>query len=518
MTAGGGVPQGGGGPRTGQGGGRGGGVGRGGGGGSGLPPEILADLRKRKKNSKVVSLDFKVPNMPGLPSEEEVWDWLAKRNLTDDEVHEVDYFEREVIEKKYYVCMKEELGADWLAGKFEAGLKFKVSEEVEVVIKGRKEGEQWSAVVVRGVHPTTEIKAVEAVFKQFGEVKEVAFVSMGPRQVKSNKLNLKVKLEEGRSLPGFVMAPTGEGAMARWEVINRGLGGLRVCLQCYQQGHIRKNCPNQAATMADVVEGKAGAAISYAQVLAGRKPNQPVAPVQQLPPLQQHEPNARPVAIQDSASLENGAAVPGRSPGETVSDLLLRSSDASATQALETTMANDHTNASSMEKLNPTLNAPGGTAMPAGTLTGHTVDPLLSSDTSENLVKQASKKLMPPPEIGAEVLAKIRKLKPTIPEDQLQALVEKEIKILQRESGSCDRKRKDREEKGVRSSSEKRKKEDSRSPTSEELKKWRQESGSEKRKEDERKSRQDHLPHKSQHGKHRSDSHRPPSRNNGYHN
>ena len=456
------------------------------GGGPGLPPEILADLRKRKKNSKVVSLDFKVPNMPSLPSEEDVWDWLAGLKLTDDEAHEVDYFEREVIEKKYYVCMKEELGADWLAGKFEAGLKFKVSEETEVVIKGRKEGEQWSAVVVRGVHPTTEIKAVEAVFKQFGEVKEVAFVSMGPRQVKSNKLNLKVKLEEGRSLPGFVMAPTGEGAMARWEVINRGLGGLKVCLQCYQQGHIRKNCPNQAATMADVVEGKAGAAISYAQVLAGRKPNQPVAPIPQLPPPQQHGSNPRPVAFQDPASqvslasLENGAAVPGQPSGETVSGLMLRSSDASSTQALGTTTAK-------------------------------------GSDTSEKPVQQPLKKQMPPPEIGAEVLAKIRKLKPTKTESQLQALVEKEINILQRESGSCDRKRKDREEKGVRSSSEKRKKEDLRSPTSEEIKKWRQESGGERRKEEERKSRQDHLPHKSQHGKHRPDNYRTASRNNGSH-
>ena len=132
----------------------------------------------RKKKSKVVSLDFKVPNMPSLPGEEEVWQWLARLHITDDAAHEIDYFEREVIEKKYYIRMKEESGADWLAEKLEAGLKFKVSEEVEVTIKGRKEGEQWLAVVVRGVHPNTEIKAIKTVFKQFGDVKEVAFVSM----------------------------------------------------------------------------------------------------------------------------------------------------------------------------------------------------------------------------------------------------------------------------------------------------------------------------------------------------
>ena len=67
--------------------------------------------------------------MPSLPNEEEVWEWLAGLNLTDNEAHEIDYFERDVIEKKIYVCTKEESGAEWLAEKFEEGLKFKVSEE-----------------------------------------------------------------------------------------------------------------------------------------------------------------------------------------------------------------------------------------------------------------------------------------------------------------------------------------------------------------------------------------------------
>ena len=87
---------------------------RGGGGGSGLPREILARLSNRRKNSKVVSLDFKVPTMPSLPSEDEVWEWLGELNLTDDETHELKYIEREIIETKVYVCMKEESGADHL--------------------------------------------------------------------------------------------------------------------------------------------------------------------------------------------------------------------------------------------------------------------------------------------------------------------------------------------------------------------------------------------------------------------
>ena len=201
---------------------------RGRGGGSGLPHEILARLSNRRKNSKVVSLDFKVPTMPSMPSEDEVWEWLGELNLTDDETHELKYLEREIIEKKVYVCMKEESGADWLAGKFEEGLKFKVSEGQEVMIKGKKEGEQWLEVVVRGVYPKTEIKAVEDVFKQFGDVKEVAFVTFGPKNVKCNKLNLKVKLMEGKSLPGFVMATFGKGAMERWEVTSKGPGGSKL--------------------------------------------------------------------------------------------------------------------------------------------------------------------------------------------------------------------------------------------------------------------------------------------------
>ena len=456
-----------------------------------MPPEILTRLRMRKKNPKVVSLDFKVPNMPSLPGEEEVWQWLARLHITDDAAHEIDYFEREVIEKKYYIRMKEESGADWLAEKLEAGLKFKVSEEVEVTIKGRKEGEQWLAVVVRGVDPTTDVKAVEVVFKQFGEVKEVAFVSMGPRKVRSNKLNMKVKLEEGKSLPSFVMAPFGEGGMERWEVTSRGLGGPKVCLQCYQQGHIRKECPNQAPTMADVVGGRAGAAISYAQVLAGTKAAHPVmlAPKPSLQPPLDANALTRRAASQDSASQKNGAVSSGQPSGETVSNSLI-SPVAATLQAPEVPAAEQ---------------APVKQTLPSSVdLVQQINDGKLGVKAVEveigNLERDRDRNKQEDREDEKEKDKK--KL------EELEKKMAKWEKKEARDNESRERKRKTREESSRerergRSASEKRKREEV--------------AKSREREEDElRKSREDYPPHKGHHGKSNND--RTPSRNNGYHN
>ena len=101
------------------------------------------------------------------------------------------------------------------------------------MIKGSNCREQLLSVVVRGaqqLHPNTEIKAVEPVFRELGDVKEVAFVLLGRKKVKCNKLNFKVKLAEGKSLPGFIMAPTGEEMLARWEVTRKGPGGPKKCV------------------------------------------------------------------------------------------------------------------------------------------------------------------------------------------------------------------------------------------------------------------------------------------------
>ena len=516
--------RGGGGGRNERGPGPGGGRGfeRGGGGGSGLPHEILARLRLRRKNLKVVSLDFKVPNMPSLPDEEEVWDWLAGLNLTDDENHEIDYFEREVIEKKYYICMKEEQGAEWLAGKFEEGLKFKVPDEQgqEVTIKGKKEGEHWTAVVVRGVHPNTEIMAIETVFKQFGDVKGVAFVSMGPRKVKSNKLTLKVKLEEGKLLPGFVMAPIGGGTLERWEVICKGLGGQKVCLQCYQQGHVRKECPNQAPTMADVVAGKVpGGTISYAQALAGTMSNPVVpAPKPAMQPTQTQEHTAAREGNANSMEKLNptlnapgGTAMPvGTVSGEPVSNLLI-SSVATTTQALEVPIvAKAHTtaregNANSMGKLNPTLNAPGGTTMPVGANTGDTVEKLLSPDIPENSVKQAPVGKEAPS--STEFLEQIKsgEIDSKVVEEEIKELRSKLVENQQnkeeerrRSKERKERRRGSTENKEVRKESLKRKSRGEGSGERGEGSGERARSSSEKRKKEEgRKSRENYPPHKS---------------------
>ena len=415
--------------------------------------------------------------MPSLPSEDEVWEWLGELNLTDDETHELKYIEREIIEKKVYVCMKEESGADWLAGKFEEGQKFQVSQGQEVMIKGRKEGEQWLEVVVRGVYPETEVKVVEDAFKQFGDVKEVAFVTFGPKKVKSNKINLKVKLVEGKSLPGFVMAPIGEGGMERWEVTSKGPGGPKVCLHCYQPGHIRKQCRNQAPTMAEVVEGKAGGAISYAQVLAGTKAAKPVVPP---PP-------------------------PRQPPSGTKAQTIARVS-----------------NANSMENPNPTLNATGSSPMPVGPVTGNTVSkPLISSvaATTQELETPAADQILALP--AAELVKQAKN------GEEDEQTVEEEIEKLQSEverlsegkkkKEKVEKKRKEdllRDEKRDSESRErKRKSMEDRSQSGE-----RGRSNSEKRRREreiDRKTRQDHPPHQSQHGKH---SDRPPSRNNGSHN
>ena len=425
--------------------------------------------------------------MPSLPSEDDLWKWLGDQNLTDDEAHEIDYVEREIIERKVYICMKTEAGADWLAGKFEEGLKFKGSEEQEVTIYGRKEGEQWLEVIVRGVFPNTEIKAVENVFRQFGDVKEVAFVTMGPKKVKFNKLTMKMKLEEGKSLPGFVLAPIGEGEMERWEVTSKGPGGSKVCLQCYQHGHIRKQCRNQPPTMEEVKGGRAGTAISYAAVLAGR--STPVVPPPQTPLQLTLATNAQTTArVSNASSMENpnptlnamgGTSMPvGSITGDPASNMLI-SSVATTTQALElqTTVTKAQTiarasTASSMENLNPMLKATGGPTMPAGPITGESVaKSLMSSDAATTQARETtSADQMTKKQLDDE----IKKLKGLVEEkkernqEQQEKMARKEDKAGRKESPekrSRETKRKNREDSSgerPRSTSEKRKREDRR--------------------------------------------------------
>ena len=48
-----------------------------------------------------------------FPDEDSFWKWLeGMAEITEVLGKEIDYFEREVIEKKYYLCMKDENGAE----------------------------------------------------------------------------------------------------------------------------------------------------------------------------------------------------------------------------------------------------------------------------------------------------------------------------------------------------------------------------------------------------------------------
>ena len=59
---------------------------------------------------------------------------------------------------------------------------------------------------MKGVCSEAGIKSVEDVFKQFGEVKEAAFVEFGTKGMRANEVNWKVKLDEGKWLPGYGMS------------------------------------------------------------------------------------------------------------------------------------------------------------------------------------------------------------------------------------------------------------------------------------------------------------------------
>ena len=260
--------------------------------------------------------------------------------------------------------------------------------------------------------------------------------------------------------------------MERWEVTSKGPGGPKVCLHCYQPGHIRKQCRNQAPTMAEVVEGKAGGAISYAQVLAGTQAPQSVV---QYPP-----------------------------PG-TNAQTIARVSEAN-----------------SMENQNPTLNATGSSPMPVGPVTGKPVsNPLISSvaATTQELETPAADQILALP--AAELVKQAKngeEDEQTVEEgiEKMQSEVDRLMEGKKKKEKVEQKRREDllRDEKRDSESRErKRKSMEDRSQSGE-----RGRSSSEKRRREreiDRKTRQDHPPHQSQHGK---QSDRPPSRNNGSHN
>ena len=174
-----------------------------------------------------------------------------------------------------------------------------------------------------------------------------------------------------------------------------------------------------------------------------------------------------------------------------------------------------------MENLNPTLNATGGFTMPVGPVTGNTVSNLLISPVAattqaQELETPAADQILALP---AAELAKQAKNgeedEQTVEEgiEKMQSEVDRLMEGKKKKEKVEKKRREDllRDEKRDSESRErKRKSMEDRSQSGE-----RGRSSSEKRRREreiDRKTRQDHPPHQSQHGK---QSDRPPSRNNG---
>ena len=81
-----------------------------------LPAGIRNGLRMRKRNKKMVQLDFS--GTAEFPDEEAFWKWLEREQFTDIEGMDMDYIEREVLERKYYICMKDEKAANLMVERF----------------------------------------------------------------------------------------------------------------------------------------------------------------------------------------------------------------------------------------------------------------------------------------------------------------------------------------------------------------------------------------------------------------
>ena len=132
----------------------------------------------RKRNKKMVQLGFE--KTKELPDEQTFWDWLVKASLADQPGKDLDFIDREVMERKFYICMKEEEGAKWLVEKFESSLEggiiYNDNNFEDHIIKAKQMGEFWKTITVRGVGTNTEIEIIEQHFKKFGEVKWIGFV------------------------------------------------------------------------------------------------------------------------------------------------------------------------------------------------------------------------------------------------------------------------------------------------------------------------------------------------------
>ena len=249
-----------------------------------------------------------------FPDEDTFWNWLAGTSgVTDNPDNEMDYWEREVIERKYYICMKEEEGAKWVEEQFgEEGILYSDSNHQDIPIKAKQMGDIWKFITVRGVTPVTPIETIAQHFRQYGEVKDISYVVKGEARVRGNKVTLKLKLEEDKQVPVFIWSPLREGFYERWEVSY--YGSPKVCLRCFQQGHIKRDCDILGPTMTTIREG----GVTWAQVLGGQAPPQPPPVPKPVVPPQQPPPVSRPPATSDTTTTSSTEGHTAGSSGNTV--------------------------------------------------------------------------------------------------------------------------------------------------------------------------------------------------------
>ena len=163
--------------------------------------------------------------------------------------------------------MKDESAAEWLEQKFgDEGIAYYDNNNEEFKIKARQMGEVWKTITVRGVTPVLPIQVIDQHFKQFGEVKDIRYVEKGKLNVRSNKVTLKLKIDEGKQLPVFIWNKLKEGYYERWEVSY--YGSPKVCLQCFQIGHLKRECGDLGPTITQIIQGE----VTWAQVLGGKRP------------------------------------------------------------------------------------------------------------------------------------------------------------------------------------------------------------------------------------------------------